>query len=35
LVMLPFIQCHHTRGRALLGGFANPAASSSGAPSCA
>src|SRR3954464_16014006 len=24
LVTLPFIQCHHTRGRALLGGFSNP-----------
>ncbi len=24
LVMLPFIQCHHTRGRAPLGGFSNP-----------
>src|SRR5215467_1467604 len=24
LVMLPFIQCHHTRGRAELGGFSKP-----------
>jgi hypothetical protein len=22
--MFPFIQCHHTRGRALSGGFSNP-----------
>ena len=26
LVTLPFIQCHHTRGRALIGGSAKPAA---------
>ena len=24
LVMLPFIQCHQTRGRAPLGGFSKP-----------
>src|SRR5581483_8943473 len=24
LVILPFIQCHHTRGRALCGGFSKP-----------
>src|SRR5438067_9611136 len=29
LVMLPFIQCHQTRGRALLGGSAKPLASGS------
>lgn len=27
--MLPFIQCHHTRGRALCGGFINPSFSTS------
>ena len=30
LVMLPFIQCHHTRGRAPAGGFSNPLLSGSG-----
>ena len=29
LEMLPFIQCHHTRGRALAGGFSNPLLSGS------
>ena len=29
LVMLPFIQCHHTRGRALWGGFSKPLLSGS------
>jgi hypothetical protein len=24
LLMFPFIQCHHTRGRAPLGGFSKP-----------
>src|SRR5690348_1884624 len=28
-VMLPFIQCHHTRGRAPAGGFSNPLLSES------
>jgi hypothetical protein len=28
--MLPFIQCHHTCGRALSGGFSNPLWSESG-----
>ena len=28
-VMFPFIQCHHTRGLALAGGFANPLLSES------
>jgi hypothetical protein len=27
--MFPFIQCHHTRGRALFGGFSNPACNES------
>jgi hypothetical protein len=27
--MFPFIQCHHTRGRALFGGFSNPLLSGS------
>jgi hypothetical protein len=27
--MFPFIQCHQTRGRALAGGFSNPAFSES------
>ena len=30
LVMLPFIQCHQTRGRALPGGFSKPLFSGSG-----
>ena len=29
-VIFPFIQCHHTRGRALAGGFSNPFLSESG-----
>jgi hypothetical protein len=29
--MLPFIQCHQTRGRAPLGGFSNPLLSGSAA----
>src|ERR1700758_3843587 len=31
-VMFPFIQCHHTRGLAPLGGFSNPLFSGSAAP---
>src|SRR5215467_2801721 len=30
LVMLPFIQCHQTRGLAELGGFLNPSSSDGG-----
>src|SRR4029077_10977484 len=31
LVMLPFIQCHHTRGLAEFGGFLNPSSREAGA----
>ncbi len=30
--MLPSIQCHHTRGRAPLGGSSNPLINASAAP---
>jgi hypothetical protein len=41
LLIFPFIQCHHTRGRALCGGFTkplfreSPAAQDDGAVVCA
>src|SRR5208337_5331890 len=34
LEMLPFIQCHHTRGRAPLGGSRNPRSNASVSSDC-